>query len=417
MKTVWIVGHAGPIEGENWRDYRDNQFGKYLSTERGFNVVWWTSNFSHHFKKFRSEGWKDIRVNPNYIIRLVPSTGYKKNFSVGRFRSIRVFSKNAGKQFKKENAPDLIIGNCVMTKGHPIFQYANSHNIPVIVDQKDIWPEFIEKNAGKLARILHLLFSPLYRSRKKNYSEAGGYVALGRNYLDFVRSVAANGKEKPYALVYNGIDVDKFTEMSKNDIDHKLLSMIDKKDGERLCIFAGTFGSSYDIDTILDCAERFYKEGVKVKFLFAGSGPKQWEIEEKAKQYSNIVFLGSLKPSQLIPVYCLCDIGLCAYTKKSNVDMPDKFYDYTAAGLAVVNSLTEEVADYVVNSKVGYNYEAGNRDSLYGKIKSIVSDEKLLAEMKENSAALAKVFDMKVQNDKLYKCIMQIMQEARSETD
>ena len=193
MKTVWIVGQAGPIEGENWRDYRDNQFGKYLSTERGFNVVWWTSNFSHHFKKFRSEGWKDIRVNPNYIIRLVPSSGYKKNFSVGRFRSIRVFSKNAGKQFKKENAPDLIIGNCVMTKGYPIFQYANSHNIPVIVDQKDIWPEFIEKNAGKLAKILHLLFSPLYRSRKKNYSEAGGYVALGRNYLDFVRSVAANG--------------------------------------------------------------------------------------------------------------------------------------------------------------------------------------------------------------------------------
>ena len=409
MKTIWIVGQAGPIEGENWRDYRYNQFGKFLSDKCGYNVIWWTSNFSHHFKKFRAESWKDIQITPGYIIRLVPSTGYKKNFSVERFRCIKSFAKNAGKRFEKETPPDLIIGNCVMTKGYPIFQYAKKHNIPIIVDQEDIWPEFIEKSMGSLSKAGHLFFQPLYRSRKKNYGNADAYIALGKNYLEFARSVAPNGKEKPYALVYNGIDVDKFSEMSGNGVDERLLALIDKKEDEKLCIFAGTFGPSYDIDTILNCAEQFQKDGVRVKFLFAGSGPKQSEIEEKVKLYDNIVFLGSLKPEQLIPVYCLCDIGLCAYTKKSNVDMPDKFYDYTAAGLAVINSLTEEVADYVVKSKVGYNYEASNQEDLYEKIKLIVEDEKLLDEMKKNSSELAKVFDMKVQNDKLYKCILQVM--------
>ena len=377
-------------------------------------MVWWTSNFSHHFKKYRSDGWKDIQVTPGFIIRLVPSTSYTKNSSIGRFRCIRSFAKNAGRRFKKETAPDLIIGNCVMTKGYPIFPYAKKNNIPIIVDQGDLWPEFIEKNMGSFSKIAHLLLRPLYRSRTKNYGKADAYIATGKNYLEFARRVAPNGKEKPYTVVYNGIDVDKFAEMAKNDIDARLLAMIGMKEDEKRCIFAGTFGPSYDIDTILNCAERFHNEGIKVKFIFAGSGPKQPEIEEKAKLYDNIVFLGALKPDQLIPVYCLCDIGLCAYTKKSNVDMPDKFYDYTAAGLAVVNSLTEEVAEYVVNSNVGYNYEAGNQESLYDAIKSIIADEKLCAEMKDNSSALAKTFDMKVQNDKLYKCILQVMQETCS---
>ena len=409
MKTIWIVGQAGPIEGENWRDYRNNQFGKYLSEKCGYNVIWWTSNFSHHFKKYRSKGWKDIAVNSNYIIRLVPSTSYTKNFSVGRFRCIRSFAHNAGLRFETEDVPDLIIGNCVMTKGHPIFPYAKKHNIPIIVDQGDIWPEFIEKNMGSLSKIGHIIFLPLYRSRKKNYYNASAFIALGRNYLDFARNVASNGKEKPYALVYNGIDVNKFRTMEERDIDSNLKILINKQENEKLCIFAGTFGPSYDIDTVLKCAERLYKENKPIKFLFAGSGPKQVDIENVAKRCNNVIFLGSLKPEQLVPVYCLCDIGLCTYTSKSNVDMPDKFYDYTAAGLAIINSLTEEVADHVVNSKVGYNYAANNEDDLYKRIRDIIDNEVLLQEMKVNSANLGKQFDMNTQNAKLYECIKQVI--------
>lgn len=409
MKTVWIVGQAGPIEGENWRDYRNNQFGKYLSEECGFNVIWWTSNFSHHFKKYRSKGWEDIAVNPEFIIRLVPSTGYKKNFSIGRFRCIISFAQNAGKRFKTETPPDLIIGNCVMTKGYPIFQYSAKHNVPIIVDQGDIWPEFIEKNMGSLSKIGHLLFAPLYRSRKKNYYNADAYIALGKNYLEFARNVSSNGKSKPYALVYNGIDVVKFEQMAKNPVDSKLIEKIDKKDDEKLCIFAGTFGPSYDIDTVLKCAERFNREGRNIKFLFAGSGPKQVDIENMANKYDNIVFLGSLKPNQLIPIYCLCDVGLCTYTSKSNVDMPDKFYDYTAAGLAVVNSLTEEVAEHVINSNVGYNYTANDDNDLYSKIRAITDDDEVLKTMKSNSYSLGKQFDMRIQNKKLYECINKVL--------
>ena len=66
MRTIWLVNPYGPIEGENWREYSFNQFGKFLS-DNGYKVIWWTANFSHHFKKYRSNGWKDIEVNENFI--------------------------------------------------------------------------------------------------------------------------------------------------------------------------------------------------------------------------------------------------------------------------------------------------------------------------------------------------------------
>lgn len=399
MKTIWIVGQAGPIEGENWRDYRNNQFGKYLSKECGYKVIWWTSNFSHHFKKYRSDGWKDIEVNSNYIIRLVPSISYKKNFSIGRFCCISSFAKNVGRRFEKEEIPNLIIGNCVMTKGYPIFKYAKKHNVPIIVDQGDIWPEFIEKNLGRFSCVGKLLFAPLYSARKKNYYSANGIIALGKNYLEFAQSVAENGHDKPSALVYNGIDLQQFEDMATIPIDPEISLRINKKENETLCVFAGTFGPSYDIDTMLKCAQFFEKQSLPIKFVFAGSGPRQNEIEIVCNKCRNAVYVGALKPKDLIPLYMICDIGLCAYTSKSNVDMPDKFYDYTAAGLAVVNSLTEEVAQYVQNKHIGINYTAGNTQEMHDAILSIVNGK--LAAMKKNAKELSYVFDSKIQNAKL----------------
>lgn len=411
-KTVWIIGSAGPIEGENWRDYRDNQFGKYLS-QHGYEVVWWTSNFAHHFKKHRSEGWKDISVTDHFTIRLVPATGYKKNFGIGRILSIFSFSYHAGKRMEKEPIADVVLGNSVLTKGYPVFTYAKKHNVKSIVDQGDIWPEFIELGFGRFSKIAHFFFRPLYKAREKNYYDASALIALGKNYLEFAQCVASNGHDKPSALVYNGIDIEQFNEMAKNGISSDLVKKIDKKPGEVLCIFAGTFGPSYDITAMLKCAAKFDERGKRVKFVFAGSGPRVPEVQEATENHRNIVYVGALKPSELIPLYTQCDIGLCPYTSKSNVDMPDKFYDYTAAGLAVVNSLTEEVAERIRESNVGLNYKASDFNDLYEKIENIVSDPELMQQMKKNSKALSGEFDSTVQNKKLADLIKQILEEQK----
>ena len=82
--------------------------------------------------------------------------------------------------------------------------------------------------------------------------------------------------------------------------------------------------------------------------------------------------------------------------------MPDKFYDYTAAGLAVVNSLQGEIKEYVQDAGVGVQYEAENSDSLYDAVKKASAH---LSEYKEASYSLADRFDLNEQMKPLLQMI------------
>lgn len=409
MKTIWLINPYGPIEGENWREYSFNQFGKYLS-KNGYKVIWWTSSFSHHFKKQRASGWKDVIVDENFTIRLVPTTAYKKNFGFGRLFKDFVFGKNAYKRFKTEVTPDLIISaENPITMGYPSYTYAKKHNVPMIYDQMDIWPEFIVKSTNHMmAKILNVCFVPVYKRRKTIYDFLSGSIALGKHYLEFMFDVSHGLKEKPNALVYNGIDVNEFRSHLQDSIDVK--NVPDKKSEEIWCVFAGTLGPSYDIKGILECAKMLKEHGLdQYKFIIAGSGPYEELVFEYEKLLDNVIYVGKLLPSQLIPIYGKCDIGLSTYSKGSNVDMCDKFYDYTAAGLAVINSLKGEVSEHIKNNQLGINYDANNRASLYEAFIEL-SNPSILEIAKANSIKVGMEFDKNKQNEKLLSVIHNIIE-------
>ena len=409
MKTVWLVNPYGPIEGENWREYSFNQFGKYLS-QNGFKVIWWTANFSHHFKKYRSKSWKDIVVNKNYIIRLVPTNSYKRNISLGRFRKDYIFGKNALKGFEKDSKPDLIIATeNPMCMGKPAYEYAHNHKIPLVYDQMDIWPEFLIRVLPEtLSGIMNLIMHPVYKKRKKIYDNLDGAIALGRHYLEFMFNISSGLKDKPHALVYNGIDVFEFRKHLSDPISITKIPQ-QKSDNEIWCIFAGTLGPSYDIQGIIDSASSFEANGEnRFKFIIAGSGPMEGSVREAEKRLRNFIYVGKLLPNELIPIYGKCDIGLSTYASGSNVDMCDKFYDYTAAGLAIINSLTGEVSEHISEKHLGENYSAGDVSSLISAILKF-TDVEYLKYAKKNSKNTGNEFDMRIQNEKLFGVVKELI--------
>lgn len=409
MKTIWLVNPYGPIEGENWREYSFNQFGKFLS-KNGFEVIWWTSSFSHHFKKQRANDWKDILVNENFIIRLVPTPPYYNNFGLGRLKKDVVFSKKAYKRFLSSKKPCLIISaDNPITLSKPSFRFAKKFNIPIIYDQMDVWPEFIIRNIkNPVVRFLaKIALVPVISNRKKNYLQLSGSIALGKNYLSFMNSVCPSLRNKPSALVYNGIDVNEFRKHLRDETGIKLP---EKSKEDIWCVFAGTLGPSYDIASIITVAKRlsFEKKG-HIKFIIAGSGPLESLVKD-ALGSCNIIYLGHLKPEDLIPIYGHCDIGLSTYSSGSNVDMCDKFYDYTAAGLAIINSLSGEVSDYIHEKKVGKNYIPNDAESLYNAI-CFYLNKNALSNAKSNSYQLGELFDKNVQNAKLLDVIQKILND------
>jgi len=96
------------IPGEGWRDCRFTILGKALA-ERGHDVTWWTANFSHHFKKFRSEGGEDRPVSNLFRIRFVPMTSYEKNISFGRLAYEVLYSRSVFRRALESGPPDRIV--------------------------------------------------------------------------------------------------------------------------------------------------------------------------------------------------------------------------------------------------------------------------------------------------------------------
>lgn len=400
----WLINPYGPIPSESWRDYSFSMMGEALAVA-GHDVVWWTSNFSHHFKKFRSKSWKDILIREKFVIRLVPTSGYKKNIGIGRIMRDAIFAYRTYKRGKKIQPPDCILySESPLNFGYAGQKLAQFHGIPVVFDQMDLWPELFEAAVPRPIRpLLHFALIPVYYCRISVYKKLNAAIALAKAYLEIILEEAPILRQRSHDFFYNGIDVKKFrANMAahlKNDYPWPI-----KKKGEIWCVFAGSLGPSYDILNIIEVAHRLNKfDDNNLRFIVAGDGPLCEKVQACMRDSSGscLFYVGKLRPIELCHLYDSCDIGLCTYTSNSNVEMPDKIYDYTAAGLAVVNSLKGEVAEVIRKNKIGLQYFPGSADSLLETLRKLASNKALREEMSRNSFNIAHEFDGHVQYGRL----------------
>lgn len=391
MKTIWFFYPYGPLPSENTLEFRYIRFSRELA-KYGFKCVWWTANFNHGTKSYRAEDWKLIEVSDNISVFLVPSTSYKKNISVGRIFFEVNYARNLGKRIKAEEKPDLIItsGTGMITAFRPCWPYMEKNNIPVIYDIMDVHmlDTYMDQHHKGIAPFIKLVMGLIHKKEANFYHHVSGVTALGRGQLEIARKRTGNRKI-PTALLYNSIYVEPFRqEMHKPCI----ISIPEKKEHTIWCIYAGALGPSNDIKAVIDCAEMCKRNGDNVSFIIAGRGEYTELVEKKARENENIIYLGKVPQRTLIPVYAKCDVGLATYAEYSTVDMPDKFYDYTAAGLAIINSLRGEIGDHVLHDCLGFNYEPENASSLYNAIKRL-TDPETLKHCKANSLKTGNDYD------------------------
>lgn len=407
---IWLINPYGPIPTEAWRIYCYPLIANALR-EEGHEVIWWTSNFAHHFKKWRSDGWKDLSITEGFTIRLVPTTGYKKNISFGRFFRDAIFAFKVYKNGKKEAAPDCIISSeSPLTFGYASFKLAKHHCCPVVYHQMDLWPELIINSFPVFFRpIVNLLFSPVFYSRKKVYSKLDGSSALAKSYLEEIFKVNPKLMHKPHAVVYNGIDINKFRTKLKNN-NYSLLPS--KHNSDIWAVFAGSLGPSYDLDTLCDAAKVLKEQSSNIKIIIAGDGPRREYIKRISNDDDyNLHYVGQLSSDNLASLYAQADIGLCAYSSNSNVEMPDKIYDYTASGLAVLVSLQGEVKNIVLDNCIGYSYEPGNLSDFLLKLKLMTNSSDQLEAMKALSWDLGAEYDAKSQYRKMVALVEAVCQK------
>tara|TARA_B110000238_G_C16089633_1_gene423191 strand:+ start:287 stop:1510 length:1224 start_codon:yes stop_codon:yes gene_type:complete len=407
MKII-LINPYGPLPNEGWRKYRNILLGETLA-KKNHDVVWYTSKFSHHFKRDR-----DIEYYTgydNFTVELVKSKKYINNISINRLLFEITFCINLYFRLKKVKHIDLIIAaDPSQFIGFLARILAKKYKSKLILDLMDEWPELFEKVLSGNKKILIKPVVNFFKFlRKKNYQKADGVIALGKNYLNIAKSISRKGI--PNELIYNGVDVlmmNKWSTDSSFDIENIKQNL---KNNNIKCVYAGSLGmqgDNYDVEALVR-ASTYFKDK-NVDFYIAGSGEGKAYLLNQIKKYNlnNLFILGNLSAEKLARLYNFCDIGLALYGKGSNVDMPDKFYDYSSCGLAVISSLKGELKDVIEENELGYYYEAGNYRDLNDKLSLLIDNKESLIKCKKRSKQIGLNYSIQTQFKKIVSLIDKI---------
>ena len=419
MTTVWLVNPYGPVPSEKWREYAYAILGNWHSS-LGHNCIWWTSSYSHHFKYTR--GSKTEYVTDLFQIKFISTPRYKSNIDLRRIlRDLVFYTRFSAVCILSSFGPNR--PDCIVYTSSPLLPFlspaivARLFAIPVVFYEMDDWIGLLRTTVGKtnpiVKRLAITLLAFLESAKRLELRLVDGAFALSSNYLNSLLKLAPSLQSKPYALVYNSPSgSNEYDDFTTTPVLSKL-KLLKAKHDLVYAIYAGSMNPMYDIQVIVDSVPFIRATNSRLVILLAGVGPLSAILNSfqgiDDMIINKIFYMGALCPSILSKVYQLSDIGICSYLWQSNVDMPDKAYDYLFNSLPVVSSLRGELKQLIDNYSVGKNYHSSVPLSLAKALLDLSATNETLLEYKKNAAVLAESLSQKHQKASYIHLIQRVL--------
>ena len=352
--TFWIQNPFDNLPSEGYRKQRYWLMAEAF-VRAGHDVVYWTSDFSHARKTFRR---LDVQAFSRLEVRLIPTLPYSKNVSFARVRSHRAYAnewlrlaQSNNPTIQQSNNPPLIITSCpTLSAAAVALTIGRALGSKVVVDVQDAWPETFERLAPKgLGWLARLLLAPVRRMARRIYREADLVTGVCDRYRELTG-------RSDYYRAYLGIEKKEEGEGRKEKVwtagaNRKI----------RL-VYSGNLGKSYDLGAIVKAVEANGDFELDV----AGYGDFSCACPRVRSH-------GMLSAPDLQALFAQCDVGVVPMSNESWVGIPNKFFDYSAAGLAIVSSLGGESAHLLRKYRCGVTYRHGDAASLAAAVRQVMT--------------------------------------------
>ena len=159
--------------------------------------------------------------------------------------------------------------------------------------------------------------------------------------------------------------------------------------GGLVATFIGTFGASYDLDTLVSAASLLKSTGAAdVQIVLAGMGDQAPRLHQLARGLDNVVFTGWLDQVSMLALMSISSVGLAAYRGKALQSLPNKPFEYMASGLPLLSSLRGELETMIRDERIGLQYGAGDAASLAERLRWLAANPEQVAEMGRRAGAL-----------------------------
>jgi glycosyltransferase involved in cell wall biosynthesis len=146
-----------------------------------------------------------------------------------------------------------------------------------------------------------------------------------------------------------------------------------------------------------------YISGLRKCACAAGVGPR-------------VHLVPPVDPEQVVPAARAADVGIVAYRDtglSSRTTLPNKLFEYLAAGLPVVASRLPPVAQVVGEHDVGVTCDPDDPNALAAAIRQVVGERQRHQELRRNALLASKVFNWEQEGQKFLQIIEQLSVPSR----
>ena len=315
-------------------------------------------------------------INNDYALQFLHGQPYSKNVSLKRALNHWQIARHFRELSRAKSRPDIVVCSFpTIDLSREVVRYGLKNNIPVLLDVRDLWPDiFIDMLPRYFKWIGKLLLMPLFRKTQQSFSEITGVLGVSERYVRWGLRYAHRPErwtDKVFPLGYKKLTPTANTRQALR----ARLSAIGIPPDALLAVFAGTFGRSYDLQTVIEAARSLWNDGVRqVFFVFCGTGENEARWRSAAEGAENVAFLGWLNAEEVSALLENAWIGLAAYSATASQGIPNKVIEYLSAGLPVICSLEGESLDLLRENDCGIGYISGNAINLARAIKCMISD-------------------------------------------
>ena len=323
------------------------------------------------------------------VVRIIQPYSNAMSFPK-RWLTFLKFAKRATKVIRTFENVDLVFATSTpLTTGDIGRKSAKFHKCPFVFEVRDLWPEL--PIAMGLVKPWPLKVY-LKRMEQRAYRAATRIIGLAPGIkLGILESGVG---EDHVAMIPNSSDVDLFLPATSNeevDNDPRFGSP-----GDFRLVFTGAHGLANGLDAVLDAvAEIKRRGGQAVKFCFIGGGGKKAHLLKRVQaeglgEYT--CWIDPIKKRELARLLPQFDVGMMilknvpAFYRGTS---PNKFFDYLACGLPILNNYPGWVGEYVTENQCGVVVEPDSATAFSDAVEDLLARRGELGQMGKNSRALA----------------------------
>jgi len=287
---------------------------------------------------------------------------------------------------------DLVFATSTpLTAGIPAILARTIRRKPFVFEVRDLWPE--------LPREMGVITNPIILAGMSilewiSYRAANGCIGLSPGIVRGIRR--RSRKNLKVEMISNGCDLALFNDNEKG----QRINMGDQND--LLAVFTGAHGIANGLHAVLDAAKELKCRNRKdIKMVFIGDGRYKPKLMQRAAEegLDNCIFLNPMIKRELGVFLKKVDVGLMILANVKAFyygTSPNKFFDYIACGLPVLNNYPGWLADLITANHCGVVIPPANPSAFADTLEDFADHRQELETMGSNSRRLAEQeFDRK----------------------